>query len=128
MPIHPKVIAATLGALVPSLALAILTWAQSNPDVLTDHVPKVWAGLLVLLIPTLITFVAGYAKVGPQPTALAMPPTGGDGFKPGRATGNVIVRGGATPLGGDRPAPTVGPDTPSGGSSGGSRADREFGA
>lgn len=61
--IHPKVAAATAGAFLPSLALAIITWAQDNPQIL-GGLPQWLQGLLILIIPTLATFVAGYVKPG----------------------------------------------------------------
>lgn len=76
--IHPKVKAATVGAALPSLAIAILTWAQDHPDVLTAHVPKVLAGFAVLIIPPLLTFLAGYnATSGPAGSGTPTRPVNG---------------------------------------------------
>jgi len=60
-PIHPKVIAATLGALVAGLLSALIVWTQANLAV-TDHLPTALQGIVALLLPALAAFLAGYAK------------------------------------------------------------------
>jgi len=63
--ISPKVIAATLASLAVSCLLAVLTAVVNDPATLAqvlDVVPS-WARfLIVAILPTLVTFLAGYAK------------------------------------------------------------------
>lgn len=63
--VSAKVWASTLGTLAVSLALAILTALVNDPATLQqvlDAVPAWLRFLLVAALPTLVTFLAGYAK------------------------------------------------------------------
>jgi hypothetical protein len=63
--ISPKVIASTLATLALSLVVAVLTAVANDPTALArvlDAVPD-WARfIIVAVLPTLVTFLAGYAK------------------------------------------------------------------
>lgn len=67
-PIHPKVRAATVASLAVSIVGATLVWVDDHPD-LIGNLPSFWQGLLVLLIPPAVTFLAGY-----QMPAMDSPP------------------------------------------------------
>lgn len=62
--ISPKVIASTVVTGLISAVLAVLTWVRDNPNVIPG--PQWLQGLLVLVLPPLLSFLAGYnAKPGP---------------------------------------------------------------
>lgn len=58
-PVETKVIAATVVTLALSVTAAMLNAVQANPDLLGDL--PTWAQtVLILLVPPLLTFIAGY--------------------------------------------------------------------
>ena len=63
--VSAKVWASTIGTLVVSLVLALLTAVVNDPATLQqvlDAVPSWLRFILVAILPTLVTFLAGYAK------------------------------------------------------------------
>lgn len=56
--ISPKVIASTLVTALVGLVIAILNAVQDNPDLIPG--PTWLQGVLVTIIPTVLTFLAGY--------------------------------------------------------------------
>jgi hypothetical protein len=63
--VSAKVWASTIGTLAVSLVLAVLTALVNDPDTLQrvlDAVPDWLRFILVAALPTLVTFLAGYAK------------------------------------------------------------------
>lgn len=64
-PTSPKVLAATIGTLLASLVLAVLTSLVNDPQALQavqDALPAWLRFVIVAALPTLVTFVAGYVK------------------------------------------------------------------
>jgi hypothetical protein len=59
--VHPKVRAATVASLAVSIVGATLVWIQDNPGLLGD-LPRFWQGLVFLVVPPLLTFLAGYQQ------------------------------------------------------------------
>jgi hypothetical protein len=59
-PVERKVTAATVAAGVAGIVLALLTWLQDNPALITA-LPDTYEGIVWLIVPTLVTFVAGWS-------------------------------------------------------------------
>lgn len=64
--VSPKVVWSTLGSLLAGLAIAVLG-ALTTPEgqEMLGRLPDVVSWLLLLCVPTLITFLAGYVKRDP---------------------------------------------------------------
>lgn len=58
-PVETKVTAATLATGLAGVVLALLTWLQDNPG-LISALPDTYEGMLWLLVPVLITFISGW--------------------------------------------------------------------
>lgn len=67
--IHPKVQAATAASATIGVILAVFTWVRDNPNVIPG--PAWFQGLVMLVVPPLLTFLAGYAA--PAGKTLAAP-------------------------------------------------------
>jgi hypothetical protein len=70
--IHPKVKTATATASVVSLLLALVTWLRDDPTTLAP-LPKWLQGLVVLILPPLVTFLGGYLQPAEPPTPTEPP-------------------------------------------------------
>jgi hypothetical protein len=60
VPVERKVKAATVASVVAGIVLALLTWLQDNPALITA-LPDTIEGIVWLLVPSVLVFAAGYA-------------------------------------------------------------------
>lgn len=63
--LHPKVIAATVGTLLASIALGLVLQFAATPSA-TEGLPSWAVFLITALTPTVVSFLSGYAKKGPD--------------------------------------------------------------